>query len=442
MLKRHGQLLIGLINQCFNILTPFIVTIIGLKYIDASSGSIWLIFLSMVVLINLLDFGLSPTIIRNVSYVIRGARTLAKDGVENIYFENTIDFSLLARLVQDIKKIYRVLTLIGLLIIVGFGSCYFYYITPSHLQEEVFISWGVFSVGLLMSLYYLYYTPLLCGYGVIQDAYIANIIGRIAWLFLTLMAIIYSPSILTFSLAFLFSIIINRVFIKFLYQRNKYASQVRANRPQQESTISFIAHNAVKLGTVSLGSFLISRSTVLIAGASLPLIVAGQYTFSLQVYMALLAVGNVFVTVKVPVLSQLVLVGDKARAKHLILQILSFSLGLYILGFSVFYFVQSYIIEIFHAKVGFLDSNYLLLLAVVYFLELIHTVSATILTTANKVPFVKPALLSGVMIVLASYFLMKYTDYGVMGLILAQGIIQLLYNNWKWPLCVYKDYIR
>ena len=159
MLKRHGQLLIGLINQCFNILTPFIVTIIGLKYIDASSGSIWLIFLSMVVLINLLDFGLSPTIIRNVSYVIRGARTLAKDGVENIYFENTIDFSLLARLVQDIKKIYRVLTLIGLLIIVGFGSCYFYYITPSHLQEEVFISWGVFSVGLLMSLYYLYYTP-------------------------------------------------------------------------------------------------------------------------------------------------------------------------------------------------------------------------------------------------------------------------------------------
>ena len=158
--------------------------------------------------------------------------------------------------------------------------------------------------------------------------------------------------------------------------------------------------------------------------------------------MALLAVGNVFVTVKVPVLSQLVLVGDKERAKHLILQILSFSLGLYILGFSVFYFVQSYIIEIFHAKVGFLDSNYLLLLAVVYFLELIHTISATILTTANKVPFVKPALLSGVMIVLVSYFLMKYTDYGVMGLILAQGIIQLLYNNWKWPLCVYKDYIR
>ncbi|PDO89449.1 O-unit flippase-like protein [Kosakonia sacchari] len=442
MIKQHYQLLIGLVNQGFNILTPFIVTIIGLKYIDAVSGSIWLIFLSMVVLINLLDFGLSPTIIRNVSYVVGGARKLAKNGLDDIEFYDSIDFSLLSRLVLDIKKIYRVLTLIGLVIIGWLGSVYFYSIAPESLKIEALASWGIFAVGLLMNLYYLYYTPLLCGFGVIQDSYKANILGRICWLLFTGGAILLSPSILTFSLSFLLSVIVNRIFIKHLYQRHKYVAQLNNNLPQKESTIPYIAHNAVKLGTVSLGSFLISRSTVLIAGASLPLVVAGQYTFSLQVYMALLAVGNVFVTVKVPILSQQILQNNKSAMKKLIIQILTFSLGLYLFGFVLFYFLQSYIISIFHSNVTFLDSGFLLLLAVVYLLELNHTICATILTTANKVPFVKPSLVSGILIVLISYLLMKFTTTGVLGLIIAQGLIQLLYNNWKWPCCVYKDYIR
>ncbi|MCL6744973.1 O-unit flippase-like protein [Kosakonia sp. R1.Fl] len=442
MIKQHYQLLIGLVNQGFNILTPFIVTIIGLKYIDAVSGSIWLIFLSMVVLINLLDFGLSPTIIRNVSYVVGGARKLAKNGLDDIEFYDSIDFSLLSRLVLDIRKIYRVLTLIGLVIIGGLGSVYFYSIAPGSLKIEALASWGIFAVGLLMNLYYLYYTPLLCGFGVIQDSYKANILGRICWLLFTGGAILLLPSILTFSLSFLLSVIVNRIFIKHLYQRHKYVAQLNNNLPQKESTIPYIAHNAVKLGTVSLGSFLISRSTVLIAGASLPLVVAGQYTFSLQVYMALLAVGNVFVTVKVPILSQQILQNNKSAMKKLIIQILTFSVGLYLFGFVLFYFLQSYIISIFHSNVTFLDSGFLLLLAVVYLLELNHTICATILTTANKVPFVKPSLVSGILIVLISYLLMKFTTTGVLGLIIAQGLIQLLYNNWKWPCCVYKDYIR
>ncbi|EIS42158.1 putative O-unit flippase domain protein [Yersinia pestis PY-59] len=32
--------------------------------------------------------------------------------------------------------------------------------------------------------------------------------------------------------------------------------------------------------------------------------------------------------------------------------------------------------------------------------------------------------------------------YGVVGLILAQGIVQLMYNNWKWPLMVYSEFIK
>ncbi|MFB0777888.1 O-unit flippase-like protein, partial [Aeromonas salmonicida] len=332
MIRKESQLIVGLINQIVNILCPFLITVIGLKYTSAEIGSVWLIFLSMMVLVNLFDFGLSPTIIRNVSYIVSGARGLAKDGLEEVKFKSDIDYSLLKRLLIDIKTIYKILSLIALVVILLGGGGYFYYISPAENQHEIILSWVVFSAGLLMSLYYLYYTPVLCGFGVIQKAYLANIIGRLTWLILTFASIKLYPNLLTLSLSFLMSVVVNRVVIKVYYHRNHFVSGMQDCIAKQDSTIPFIAHNTIKLGIVSLGSFLISRATVLIAGASLPLVLAGEYTFSLQIFMALLAVGNVFVTVKVPELSRLVMLKDKKNMRYLIVKVISVSLSFYIVG--------------------------------------------------------------------------------------------------------------
>lgn len=442
MIKRESQLIVGLFNQLINILCPFLITVIGLKYTTADIGSIWLIFLSMVVLVNLFDFGMSPTIIRNVSYVVGGARVLSKDGLDNVRFSNGIDYRLLKRLLFDIKKIYKTLTIFALFIILAGGGFYFYHISPTGKCQEVLLSWMFFSIGLLMSLYYLYYTPILCGLGIIQKAYLANIVGRLIWLLLTLVAIKYYPGLISLSIAFLISVIINRLVINVFYTRNIYIKELKNVISSEASTIPVIAHNATKLGVVSLGSFLISRATILIAGASLPLTVAGEYTFSLQIFMALLAVGNVFVTVKVPELSRLVMVGDRDKLRIIIGKIIAVSLFLYIIGFVFFYFLQGFIITIFDAKVGFLPDEYLLLLAVVYLLELNHTICATILTTANRIPFVKPSLISGLVIVIFSLLVVKYSSLSILGLIGVQFIVQLSYNNWKWPVSIYKGYIK
>lgn len=440
MIKKYGQLLTGLINQFVNILSPFIITVIGLKTTDAEHGSIWVIFLSMMVLINLFDFGLSPTTIRNISYVIGGAKTLQKDGIVAISDDAIISFPLLLRLLKDIKRIYSYITMVAFFIITLGGGIYFWLISPEHLATEIIIAWGWFSLGLLLNLYYLYYTPVLCGLGVIQHSYYANIAGKVSWLILTMLVLFLHSSIIGFSVVFVISIFINRAVSSYFYNRNDNIRKTKNVVMQSESTIPVIAYNTIKLGTVSLGSFMISRATILIAGLYLPLELAGAYTFTLQVYMALLAVGNVFVTIKVPQLSSLVLRGDRTGLQKSIAKTLSFSCSIYILGFLTFYVLANFLTELLNLKVHFLDSKFLVLLAVVYFLELTHSICATIITTQNKVPFVKPALLSGFFIVLTSYLLLKYTDLGVMGLIIAQGIIQLSYNNWKWPVMVYKEF--
>jgi len=305
---------------------------------------------------------------------------------------------------------------------------------------EVVLSWMIFSTGLLISLYYLYYTPVLCGLGVIQKAYLANIIGRLAWLILTLIIVIFTPSLFTLSLSFLASVIINRVVIQRYYVSNVFIKNMNGYLSKRNSTVPFIAHNAIKLGVVSLGSFLISRATVLIAGASLPLVLVGEYTFSIQIFMALLAVGNVFVTVKIPELSKLVMLRDNKNIRLLIIRVISISLSFYVAGFIVFYLSQSYLTEAFGTKIGFLEKNELTILAIIYFLELTHSICATILTTSNKIPFVWSSLISGALIIVGAYTVMKFNSEGVLGLILVQGAVQLLYNNWKWPLSLYKEH--
>ena len=440
MIKKYHQLIIGLVNQFFNILSPFIITLIGLKYLDIEQGSIWLIFLSMMVLINLFDFGLSPTTIRNVSYVIGGAQSLAKNGINTASHNKDISYPLFVRLLSDVKKLYSCITVIAFFLIVIGGGGYFYFISPIELKYHILLAWIIYSVGLLLNLYFLYYTPILCGLGVIQHAYFSNTIGRFSWLIATILAVFYYPTLVGLSVSFLVSVLVNRLVIFYYFNNNEYIVKSKDILGHHESTIPYIAHNTLKLGVVSLGSFMISRSTVLIAGAFLPLTIAGEYTFSLQVYMALLAVGNVFVTVKVPELARLVLKDDKRELRELITKVLVFSAGIYTSGFILFYLLSEYVIKIIHPKVGFLDDKYLFILGVIFFLELMHSICATIITTTNKVPFVKPAILSGLLIVVSSFILLKYTDLGVIGLIVAQGLIQLMYNNWKWPVFVYKEF--
>lgn len=442
MINRHGQFVLGLFNQLCNIFIPFVITFIGLKYLPADVGGIWVIFLSMVVLINLFDFGLSPTIIRNVSYVIAGAQRLVRQGIDGVEFDKKISYELLSRLINDIKKIYRIITLIAFIFICLGGAAYFYYISPESIGSQIVIAWLVFSTGLAINLYYLYYTPILTGLGVIQCSYFANIIGRVLWLLLCLVLYKYNSYILMYAVTFLISILCNRFVSIYFYKRNYHVIKTYNVCRSQTSTIPFIATNAIKLGVVSLGSFLINRATVLIAGIALPIISAGQFTFTLQVYGAMLAISNVLLTTKIPELSKLVIQNKKDEIKSLIRYVMIISLGLYLLSFVCFVLLSGELIRLTHARIGFLDIKYLLLLGGVFLLELNHSLCATILTAKNKVPFAIPAIISGFFIILLALFLTKYLNLGVLGLILSQGVIQLLYNNWMWPYCIYKEYFK
>ncbi|MCF2674459.1 hypothetical protein [Fusobacterium varium] len=72
-------------------------------------------------------------------------------------------------------------------------------------------------------------------------------------------------------------------------------------------------------------------------------------------------------------------------------------------------------------------------------MEMIHSNVATFITTRNRAPFVKASILSEIAIILISLFLINFTDLGLWSLLFSQAIVQLMYNNWKWPLEINKE---
>ena len=51
----------------------------------------------------------------------------------------------------------------------------------------------------------------------------------------------------------------------------------------------------------------------------------------------------------------------------------------------------------------------------------------------------RAGLVSGFFVVVLTYISLKYTKLGLLGVILAQGLVQLTYNYWKWPLYVLRQ---
>jgi hypothetical protein len=74
----------------------------------------------------------------------------------------------------------------------------------------------------------------------------------------------------------------------------------------------------------------------------------------------------------------------------------------------------------------------ILLMGMTFLLELNHGICANLITISNKVPFVKASLITGLAIATTSWFMAPIL--GVMGIIISVFIIQILYNNWYWPV--------
>ena len=87
-----------------------------------------------------------------------------------------------------------------------------------------------------------------------------------------------------------------------------------------------------------------------------------------------------------------------------------------------------------------LNINMFLFLAIYMFLEANQSLFTSYISTSNYIPYSNTYCVSALLATILAILLITLTSWGVMSLILAHFIVQLSYNNWRWPQFVLREF--
>jgi len=428
----------GLLSQGLNIASGILLLPVVLVCLSKEEIGLWYVFSSLAGLAQLLELGFQPTIARYVAYIYAGAQRLEKSGISSSTANDQMNLLLLGQVFQASKSIYLRITLIVSATLLG--ACPLYIIsllTPATSWQNVIIAWVLFALGYIANFYYGYYNGFLQGRGDITASNQVIVVTRLILICVGSVLLFCGFGLVGLGLASLLSAVISRVLLHRLFWHNKLpeVSYLKAipTATYDNNTSSVLWHNALKLGWVFLGAFLITRMNILIASSFLGLAAAANYGLTFQIFITLSALASTLYSVKLPSLNAEQIRGRADKILEMFGQALATSWVFFIVVSLVLILFGNKLLAAIGGHARLLDSKLLIFFAVIMFLEMNQSLCSSYLTTLNEIVFVRAALISGFAIVITSILLVSIFHLGVWGLLLSQGIIQLGYNSWKWP---------
>ena len=398
----------------------------GLNYLMLTIGS----------MVSLLDFGFSPQFGRNITYAFSGAKELVKEGFSKQEILNIPNYRLVATVIITAKNVYRWLSIFVLLLMLTAGSYYIYYVTEGfQLVDNSLIIWFLFSLSIYFNIYYSYYSSLLTGRGLIKDNSISIILSKLGYIIITLGMIYFGYGLLSIVVANLIAPFLQRFYAykKFYGYGLKEKLPKDISRVEVKETFTIIWYNAKKLGLVFLGAYVVNKMNMFVVGLYMSLEITASYGLMVQLGTTMVTMASIFFVSYLPIFSNY----QVTKQYQKLIELLSFSMiiywGLMICGCVGMFFFGEFFLGFINSQTT-LPSRWICLIYFIFStLELNQSNFATIIVTSNRVPIVKPALISGVAILVGTFLVLKYTTLGILGVVLVQALVQFVYNDWKWP---------
>ncbi|KAA6327719.1 hypothetical protein EZS27_023319 [termite gut metagenome] len=420
------------------ILFPFILRILPRETI-----AVWTIFSTIVALVSLLDFGFNSSFTRNVSYVFSGVKTLKKKVFFTVEEEaSDIDYGLLKGLIGVMRFFYSRMAIVLLITLTIIGTYYIHTIlkTYSGNHTEVYISWVILCIINSYSFYTLYYDSLLLGKGLVKRAKQIAIVGQSVYLIVAIVLILSGFGLIAIVSAQALSIIIKRVLSHYSIYTVEIKRDLRNTiKKSQRDILKAVYPNAVKVGLTSIGGFLVSRSAVIIGSLYLSLNVIASYGITIQIIGVISGISTIYYSTYQPQIVQYRVQNNISAIKQLYLRGCLLLYITYILGGVSLLLLGNRVLNLIGSQTPLLHIPFIIVALLILLLEANHGMAGSILATKNEIPYFKAAIFSGGLTLLLLFVFFECTNLGVWGMILAQGIAQGCYQNWKWPRVVIKE---
>ena len=253
------------------------------------------------------------------------------------------------------------------------------------------------------------------------------------------MGLIAGYGLIAVATANFLSIIINRLVAIHFFYRNGLRKILRNTQATKEKLLPILWVNAKKNGLSSLGGYFVQKGNLLFISMFLSLETVASYGLTVNLINILSGVSPLYLGTHITEIYKDRIDNNLPDIRRIFGEGIFVFYLLYILGALCLVLLGPWALELFHSKTQLLPPGPLLLMLFVQFLESNHGMAATLITTRNEVPYLKAALISGFFIALFSLTSLYYTDWGICGVVALTGLVQISYNNWKWPLMVSQE---
>jgi O-antigen/teichoic acid export membrane protein len=424
--------------------SAFLVLPFLLHNLSQIEMGMWYLFMAISLLAGMLEMGFSQSLARSYVYVLSGADRLQKDGLPAEGYSNRINRDLLASIHFASKRIYLIIALGGLFLLLLPGTYYIWYVNHDQIAEsKLLVSWFIFGFSVFISLYSKHYIPLMQGSNRFEDLYKSNALSNIIFIAITAILLSAGFGLLGVSIAFLTAAIARFIlshFYSLSYELHSHIKNIASPKEKLDEILVTLWPNVWRQGLVAIGAFLIIRANTIISSLYLGLEDTAVYSLSLQMFAVIQSISLTFFNIKNSEISTLVMKGERGALKDVINESLIVAILVFFVGFTCAIFIAPNLLELLKSNTTILPSTMLLVMGMMIFLEIVHTMAATVIASSNQVPFVKAAILSGIAICIGTIICFEYVGLSIWWLIMTQFIVQLSYNNWKWPLLVYRRY--
>lgn len=431
------------ISKFFSLASGFITLPLILNKLSAQEVGLNYLMLTISTMVSLLDFGFAPQFGRNITYVLSGSQQIQKEGIDTKNISNNINYHLLSSILQAAKYIYHRLSIVVFILMTTLGTIYIYHVTNHFSSVEYTLPiWICFSISVYFNIYYTYYSSLLTGAALIKEAQIAMILSRIGYIFIAYLLLLLNLGLISIVIANLISPFINRYYSHIHFYTKELKTKlanVNVDKEDVRNVIQNLWYNAKKLGINFIGAYCLSQGTVFVTGLYLSLSEVGSYGLMIQLTSILTGVSCTLVNTYMPKFSKYRATGDKEN----LIKDFSMSMMLFyimtIIGSIIIVCLGPVILTLIHSKTSLPSTLTVCIFCLMSLLNMNHSQCATLITTANKVPFVKAALIGGFTILGLITIVLHFTKWGLLGVVMVRFIVQLCYNDWYWPRWVLKD---
>jgi O-antigen/teichoic acid export membrane protein len=389
------------------------------------------------------DFGFSNQFARVITYIFAGAQDIQEDGLIAVESNNEINFHLLKIVIKVAQYVYRVIGSLFLLVLLTIGTLYIFKASGGFtLISHTLIIWFVYGISVSFNLYYMYLNVLLIGKGAIEKSKKAIVFSRIAYFCVAFSLLLLGCGLISIIIANFIAPMIQRFLTIRYFYTDDIKEQLGSNTvtsKELKKYFKIIWFNVKKMGIVVLSSLFTDRTGMLLAGLYLLPWEVASYGLLIQIMAIVSNISLTMFNVYLPQFSAHRITNNM----QLLLKDFSLSAGIFyflFLSASIFVFVLGNPILILMKSNVLLPGKFIpLLYMIILLLENNHSLFGYIIQTNNTIPFVKQALITGLVIFMGTFVSLKLAGGRLLSIIAVWGIVQLAYADWKWPHMACKE---